>query len=59
MALMGSSSSFTGEFSPNFHLKNMILTYTMDFSWKEKAQIRQILKKKIPNHQIFMISSSR
>jgi hypothetical protein len=22
---------FTGEFSPNFNLKNMILTYTKDF----------------------------
>jgi hypothetical protein len=56
VTLLSPSVSFTGEFSP---MENMILTYTKDFSWKEKAQIRQISKKKIPNHQIFMISSSR
>ncbi len=59
VALLSPSVSFTGEFAPNFHLKDMILTYTKDFSWKEKAQNRQISKKKMPNHQIFMISSSR
>ncbi len=29
------SVSFTGEFSPNFDLKNMISTYTKDFWWKK------------------------
>jgi hypothetical protein len=28
--------SATGEFSPNFDLKNMISTYTKDFSWEMK-----------------------
>jgi hypothetical protein len=28
------SVSFTVEFSPNLELKNMISTYTKDFSWK-------------------------
>jgi hypothetical protein len=27
------SVPFTGEFSSNFYLKNMILTYTKDFAW--------------------------
>ncbi len=27
--------SFTGEFSPNFDLKNMISTYPQDFAWKK------------------------
>jgi hypothetical protein len=40
----GNRISFTGEFSPNFDLKNMISTYTNDFSWKKMAQIRQMLK---------------
>jgi hypothetical protein len=30
------SVSCTGDFSPNFDLKNMISTYTKDFSWKTK-----------------------
>jgi hypothetical protein len=35
------------EILPNFHLKNMISTYTKDFaSEKKMAQIRQIEKKK-------------
>jgi hypothetical protein len=38
VALLSPSISFTGEFSPNFHLENIIWTYTKDFSWKEKAQ---------------------
>jgi hypothetical protein len=50
---------FFGEISPNFDLKNMILSYTNEFPWKKMAQIRQISKKKIPNHQISMISSGR
>ncbi len=33
---MEHSVSLTGEFSPNFDLKNMISTYTKDFSWKKK-----------------------
>jgi hypothetical protein len=28
---VGVSDFFIGEFSPNFYLKNMILTYTKDF----------------------------
>jgi len=44
----------------NFDLKNMISTYTKDFiCGKKMEQIRQILEKKIPNRQIFMISSSK
>jgi hypothetical protein len=51
---------FLGKIKPNFNLKNMILTYREEFSWKKMAQICQILKEKIiPNCQIFMISSSR
>jgi len=45
---------FTGELSPDFDLKNIILTYTKDFSWKKMAQIRQISKiKKIPKSPDF------
>jgi hypothetical protein len=55
----GNTNSFTGEFTPNFDLKNMISTYTNDFSWKKMAQIRQMFKKFFSNRQIFMISSSR
>jgi len=40
------SDSITGEFSPNFTLKNMISTYTKDFSWKEITQLCQILEGK-------------
>jgi hypothetical protein len=32
------SVSFTGEFSPNFDLKNLISTYTKDFSWGKKKK---------------------
>ncbi len=39
---------FLLEFSPNFYLKNMILTYTKDFSVKKRLNC-QILKKLIPN----------
>jgi hypothetical protein len=39
--------SLTGKLSPNFNLKNMILPYTKDFSWKQMNQICQILKKKL------------
>jgi hypothetical protein len=45
---------FIGEFSPKFDLENMISTSASDFSWKEIAQICQILKKekklKSPKH---------
>ncbi len=37
---------FIGEFSPNFDLENMISTSASDFSWKEIAQICQILERK-------------
>jgi hypothetical protein len=40
----GKRISFTGEFSPNFDLKNMISTKTNDFSWKKMTPIRQMLK---------------
>jgi hypothetical protein len=33
--------------------------YTKDFSWKKMTEIRQILKIKISNRQIFMVSSSK
>jgi hypothetical protein len=33
-----------GLYWPNFDLKNMILTYTKDFSLRKMAQTRQILK---------------
>jgi hypothetical protein len=29
--------SFTGKFSPNFNVKNMISTYTKDFSWEKSG----------------------
>ncbi len=35
---------YFGEISPNFDLKNMISTYTKDFSRGKKTQIRQICK---------------
>jgi hypothetical protein len=31
------SVSFTGEFSPNFDLKNMNSTYTKEFSWQNNG----------------------
>ncbi len=49
-----------GGISPNFDLKKMISTYTKNFPWKKNmAQIREILGKKNPNRQMFMISSRR
>jgi hypothetical protein len=36
-----------GEISPNLDLKNMISTFTKDFSLEKMAQIHQISKKKI------------
>jgi len=51
-----SSFSCSGEFSPNFDLKNMISTYTKDFSWKNLTQILQILKRKFLKTQIVLFS---
>jgi hypothetical protein len=36
--------SFTGEFSPNTDLENMIWTHTKALWWKKMTQIRKILK---------------
>jgi hypothetical protein len=55
---LGSGSQF-GKFLPNFDLKNMISTYTMDFPWEKWPKFERFQKKKIQVHQIFMISSSR
>ncbi len=52
------SDYFTGEFLPKFDLKNMISTYAKDFSWKILPKFAIFQKEKIPNCQIFMISSS-
>jgi hypothetical protein len=43
----------------NFDMKNMISIFTKNFPWEEMAQICQISNFFFPNHQIFMISSSR
>jgi hypothetical protein len=37
---------FFGEFSPNFYLKNMILTYTKDFSFLKMEQLSDFEKNK-------------
>jgi hypothetical protein len=43
---MMTSVSFTGKFSPNFDLKNMVLTYTKEFFMGKKIKlICQNLKK--------------
>jgi hypothetical protein len=52
------SVSFTGEFLPNYELKNMLSTNAKDFSWEKMAQICQILKNCFSNRQTFMISYS-
>jgi hypothetical protein len=46
---------------PNSNLKNIISTYTKDFSWKNDPNSPGLEKKKSnhPNHQIFLISSNR
>jgi hypothetical protein len=54
-----SSVSFTGEFSPNFDLKNMISPYTKDFSWKKNPNSPDFKEYFFENRQIFMTSSSR
>jgi hypothetical protein len=51
--------SSLGEVSQTFDLKNMISTYSKDFPWKKNGQnLPDLLKKRFPYHQIFMISSS-
>jgi hypothetical protein len=55
---LASGSQF-GKISPNFDLKNMISTYTMDFPWENGPNLTDFLRKKIQVHQIFMVSSSR
>jgi hypothetical protein len=53
---------FLAKFWRNFDLKNMVSNfdlYKRFFVGEKWAQIRQISKKKIPNRQILMISSSR
>jgi hypothetical protein len=52
------SDYFTGEFLPKFDLKNMISTSAKDFSWEKLPKFARFQKEKIPNRQIFMISSS-
>jgi hypothetical protein len=47
--------SFIDEFSWNFNLKNMILTYTKDFSWKMGPNSIDFKRKKKFNCQIFII----
>ncbi len=53
------SGFFLGAISPNFNLENMISTYMKDILWKKWPKYARFQRKKIPNHQIFMISSSR
>ncbi len=38
-ANVGLNVSFSGEFLPDFDLKNMILTYTKDLSWKNHPNL--------------------
>jgi len=47
--------SFTGDFSPNPYLKNMISTYTKDFPWKKWPKFIRFWKKKSTYHQIFIL----
>jgi len=42
---LGSGSQF-GKISPNFDLKNMISTYTMDFPWEKWPKFERFQKKK-------------
>jgi len=42
----------SGEISPNFDLKYMILADREEFFMEKMALIRQISQKKIPNRQI-------
>jgi hypothetical protein len=44
---------------PTFDVKNMILTYVKDFSWKNGPNLPDFKAKKIRKHQKYMISSSR
>jgi hypothetical protein len=43
------SVSFTGEFSPNFDLKNMIFSYSKDFAWEKWLKFARFRILKIPN----------
>jgi hypothetical protein len=47
------SVSFTGKFSPNFELKNMVSTYTKEFFMKKKSKISRFWKKKNSKSQDF------
>jgi hypothetical protein len=49
----------SGEFSPNFNLKNMISTYTEGFHEKNGPSLPDFEGKKKRNLAISMISSSR
>jgi len=53
------SISLIGEFPSHFDLKNMILTNTKDFSPKKWPNFARFQRKKVPNLQILMFSSSR
>jgi len=48
-----------GEISRKFDLKNMISTYTKDFSWRNWSKFARFQRKINPIRQIFMISFSR
>jgi hypothetical protein len=53
---------FWAEILPNFHLENLILTYTKDFAWEKNGSNWPDFgekKKEFLDCQIFMISSSR
>jgi hypothetical protein len=50
---------YLDEISPNFNLEKMISTYTRDFPWKKWPKFASFPKKRIPDCQIFMLSSSR
>jgi hypothetical protein len=55
--IVASSVSFTGEFLPNFNLKNMISTYAK--VEKNGPNLSDFEEKKIQISRIFMIGSSR
>jgi hypothetical protein len=42
---LGSGSQF-GKVSPNFDLKNVISTYTMDFPWENSPNSKDFRRKK-------------
>ncbi len=58
--LSSSSVSFNGKISPNFNLKSTISTYIQVFlSWRKWPKFARFWRKKIPNCQIFKVSSIR